>query len=171
MSRISPLTSTEAQAIGGQNGIRLKRMLDKAFKQLQDQVTDLEDAIRELAWLSSYTTPTNVVTAADVGSDCTITIATHTRVYPGSFIDDLSVAGGTITAQPFSTEFYVYYDDPDLTDTTPTYLVTTTAATAQVGAAPGRHFVGVVTTPANGAPPSTGGGGAPPGGNGGNPIP
>lgn len=127
-------------------------------------------AAKEAARTSSYTAPTSVLTAADVGSDATITIAAHTRVYPGA-IDDVALAGGTITGLPFSTAYYVYYDDATLADTTPSFLATTSVATAQVGAAAGRHFVGYVMTPADGGASSGGTGGSPPGGGGGNPIP
>lgn len=129
---------------------------------------------RETARINSYTTPTNVLTAADVGSDCTITIANHTRVYPvqGSIdVPDVAITGGTITGLAFATEFYVYYDDTTLEDTTPSFLSTETAATAQVGAAAGRHFVGVITTPTDGGGGTGGSGGTPPGGGGGNPLP
>lgn len=131
-------------------------------------------AARELARINSYTAPTSVLTAADVGTDATITIAAHTRVYPvqGSIdVPDLSIIGGTITGRAFSTQYYVYYDDTTLADTTPAYLFTTVAATAQVGAAAGRHFVGVITTPADGGGGTGGGGGSPPGGGGGFPLP
>lgn len=128
---------------------------------------DITAAIRDIARLSSYTAPTNVVTAADVGTDATITIAGHDRIYPGSFVPDLTVVGGSITGKAFSTTYYIYYDDPTLADTTPVFLATTDIATAQVGAADGRHFVGFVTTPADGGGSTSGGGGRPPGGGGG----
>lgn len=124
-------------------------------------------AVRESARINSYTTPTNVLTAADVGSTATITVAAHTRVYPvqGTYdVADVSVGGGTITGLAFSTEYAVYYDDTTLASTTPTYQATTTIKNAQVGAAAGRHFVGTVTTPADGGGGTTGGGGYPPGG-------
>jgi hypothetical protein len=128
----------------------------------------------ENARINSYTAPTNVLSAADVGSDATITIAAHTRVYPvqGSIdIPDLAVAGGTITGLGFTTDYYVYYDDTTLADTTPTYQATIDSAEAQVGGAAGRHFVGYIATPANGGGGTSGTGGAPPGGGGGNPLP
>ena len=132
---------------------------------------DLTNAIRDIARLSSYTAPTNVLTAADVGTDCTVTIAAHTRIYPGSFVADLAVGGGSVTGLSFSTAYYIYYDDTTLAVTAPAYQATTNAATAQVGAADGRHFVGVVTTPADGGGATGGSGGFPPGGGGGNPLP
>lgn len=160
---------------------------DALIQGLADAVADIATALtnagialdtatataRELARINSYTDPTSVVTAADAGADATITIANHTRVYPvqGSIdVPDLAIIGGTITGKAFSTQYFVYYDDTTLADTTPAYLSTTDAATAQVGTAAGRHFVGEVTTPADGGGGTTGGGGTPPGGGGG-PLP
>lgn len=124
-------------------------------------------ALKEAARISSYADPTAVLTAADAGTDASITIADHVRVYPakGDYdVDDLAVTGATLTGRAFSTEYFVYYDDPTLADTTPNYQTTTVFKDAQVGAAPGRHFVGGVTTPADGGGTTTGGGGRPPGG-------
>lgn len=133
-----------------------------------------EVTARELARINSYTIPTDVLTASDAGSDASIAIASHTRVYPvqgGIDVPDLAVTAGSVTGLAFSTTYYVYYDDPALEDVTPTFAATTNQATAQVGAATGRHFVGKVTTPADGGGGTSGGGGYPPGGGGGNPIP
>lgn len=132
------------------------------------------EAAREAARLSSYPLPTNVVSAADAGASCTITIAPHERVYPvqGDIdVPDLTLTGGSITGLPYSATLHVYYDDASLANPTPTFATTADPREAQVGAGVGRHWVGVVTTPAAGSPPSTGGGGYPPGGGGGNPIP
>jgi hypothetical protein len=79
-------------------------------------------------------------------------IASHTRVYPvqGSIdVPDVSITGGTLPGLAYTTTYYVYYDDTTLALTAPTFVATTTPATAQVGAAAGRHFVGVITTPAH----------------------
>lgn len=122
--------------------------------------------IMETARLNSYTNPTVVVTAADVGATATITIAAHTRVYPvnGPYdIADVAITAGSITGLGFSTKYWVYYDDTTLSSSAPTFLATTVAADSQVGAAYGRHFVGVITTPADGAGGTTGTGGTPPG--------
>lgn len=127
-------------------------------------------AAREAARLASYTSPTIVLTAADVGATATITIAAHTRVYPvqGTYdVPDVSISAGSITGRAFSTKYWVYYDDTTLAATGPTFLSTTTQLTAQVGSAAGRHLVGVVTTPADGAASTSGSGGLPPAGGGG----
>lgn len=131
-------------------------------------------AIRELARINSYTTPTDVLTGQDAGANARIVIANHTRVYPvqGAYdVPDLAITGTTLTGLAYTTTYYVYYDDPTLANPTPSFLTTTSAATAQPGAAAGRHFVGVVTTPAAGGGNTSGNGGYPPGGGGGNPIP
>jgi exo-beta-1,3-glucanase (GH17 family) len=127
-------------------------------------------AARESARISSYPNPGSVLTADDVGSDSTITITSHTRVYPvqGSVdVPDVAITGGTITGKAFSTRYYIYYDDTTLANPTPTFLATTSSATAQVGAAAGRHFIGFVDTPADGGTSTGGQGGGPPGGGGG----
>lgn len=127
-------------------------------------------ASREAARLASYTVPTVVLTAADVGSDATITIAAHTRVYPvqGTYdVPDVSISAGSITGRAFSTKYWVYYDDTTLAATGPTFVSTTTQLTAQMGTAAGRHLVGVVTTPADGGGGTSGSGGLPPAGGGG----
>lgn len=134
-----------------------------------------EASARELARINSYTTPTSVLSASDNGSDARITVIGHTRVYPvqGSIdVPDVAIEGPVnLNGLAFSTGYYVYYDDTTLSDTTPSYQTTTSAADAQVGKAAGRHFVGYVMTPADGGGSTGGTGGSPPGGGGGNPIP
>jgi hypothetical protein len=133
--------------------------------------SDATDAAREAARINSYPNPgVGIVTASDAGTDATVTIANHTRVYPvqGSIdVPDVAITGGSITGLAYTTTYFIYYDDTTLADTTPTFHATTVSADAQVGAAAGRHFVGYVTTPASGGGSTSGGGGAPPGGGGG----
>jgi len=133
--------------------------------------SDATASYREAARINSYPNPgVGIVSASDAGASATVTIASHTRVYPvegGIDVPDVSISGGSITGLAYSTTYFVYYDDTTLASTAPTFLATTSSATAQVGAAPGRHFVGYVTTPASGGGSTSGGGGAPPGGGGG----
>lgn len=92
------------------------------------------------------------LSAADAGTDATITVSSHTRVYGNG--TSVSVAGGTITGQPYSTTLYVYYDDPARAGGTVTYQATTSDTTAaQAG---NRHVVGQVTTPAAAGGPAPG---------------
>jgi len=144
--------------------------IQAAMAAAQAAQTDATNAARETARLNSYPNPGNVLTATDAGTDATITIASHKRVYPvqGSVsIPSVTVAAGTITGLAYSTRYFVFYDDLSLANTTPTFQATTNSATAQVGAAAGRHFVGYVTTPVAGGSGTGGTGGAPPGGGGG----
>lgn len=122
---------------------------------------------REAARITSYPSSSAILSAADVGSSCTITVANHTRIYPvqGNIdVADVALTGGQVTGLAFSTIYYVYYDDTTLANTAPTFLATTMASTAAAGAAAGRHYVGSVTTPADGAAATTGGGYKAPGG-------
>jgi hypothetical protein len=110
---------------------------------------------------ASWTSPGAVLTAADVGTSATITIAAHTRKWGDG--TSTAVAGGSITGRSFSTAYYVYYTDTTQSDTTPSYLSTTDPNTAAPNAASGRVYVGKITTPADGGG-STSGGTVPPGG-------
>lgn len=159
---------------------QIAKRLETSITEIQEAL-DLAEAAQEsaddarnlAARTGSYTSPTVVLTGTDAGATASITIASHTRIYPSNDdfpVDPVSVTGGSLTGLAFSTTYYVYYDDETLSDTTPVFQSTTTAATAQVGAGPGRHFVGVVTTPADGGGNTGGTGGTPPGGGGG-PLP
>ncbi len=176
--QLDDLTQAQADIVAAQADIAA------LVSDLADAVADIQtaqaaadaaqaDAIaaaREAARIVSYPNPGSILTAADAGSDASITIANHTRVYPvqGSIdVPDVSITGGSITALAFSTRYFIYYDDTTLANTTPTFVATTDSATAQVGAAAGRHFLGYVTTPADGGGSTGGTGGGPPGGGGG----
>lgn len=147
--------------------------IQTSFNELESFVTDLriaqeqaEAAAREAARVNSYPAPTNVLTAADVGATVTITVAAHTRIYPiqGAYdVPDVTINGGTITDLSFSTTYWVYYDDETLENNSPTFVATSVINDAQVGAYPGRHLVGFITTPANGAGGTSGTGTRPPG--------
>lgn len=107
---------------------------------------------------ASYVTGLTL-TAADAGTNATITISAHTRVYGNG--TSLAVSGGSLTALSYSTRYYVYYVDATRANTTPTYQATTDPFTAaQTG---DTHLVGSVTTPAAAAGNTTGGGTQPPG--------
>ena len=160
------------EAIEGQEGTQDQLITDlaAAVADIAQAQADATAAARETARINSYPNPGTIVTAADVGTDCDITIANHTRVYPvqGSIdVPDVAITGATLHGLAFSTQYWVYYDDTTMAVTAPTFVATTTSATAQVGAAAGRHFVGFVTTPADGGAPATGGGGGTPSGGGG----
>lgn len=99
------------------------------------------------------------ITASDAGTDATVTISGHTRVYGDGAT--VSVTGGSVTGLSYSTLYYVYYDQPSRAGGSVTYQVTTSAPTAaQTG---NRHLVGSVTTPAAAGAPTDGGLVQPPG--------
>lgn len=194
--RLTRLDASLPLTAGGDlPSIQFLALFNKAMGQIEEEVGALAAAAaaqaaasasaRELARINSYTDPTNVLSGTDEAVGASITIAAHTRVYPvqGSIdvADVVIPAPVTLTVEADgstgiinSTQFSIYYDDTALTDTTPDYKAVRTStshATAQPGAAAGRHFVGVVTTPANGAGGTSGTGGSPPGGGGGTPLP
>jgi hypothetical protein len=92
---------------------------------------------------NSYVTGVTI-TATDVGTNVTLTISAHTRVYGDG--TSVAVSAGSITGLPYSTLEYVYYDDAARVGGPVVYLATTSSATAaQAGI---RHTVGSATTPA-----------------------
>lgn len=130
---------------------------------------EIEDTLNLLNLVNS--TPTGcTITAADVGSDATITVSNHTRVYGDG--ESVSVTGGTVTGKSFSTLYFIYYDDEERDGGAVTYAAATTyldACPSQTN--PDRHFVGSVTTPANGAANTSGDPSTPPVWGGSGPIP
>lgn len=94
------------------------------------------------------------LTAADVGSDATITIASHNVHFDGN---TLAYNSGSITGLSFATTYYVYTDDALKAGGTVTYVSSTTATDMMGSTA--RYYVGEVTTPTDGGGGTTGGGG------------
>jgi len=99
------------------------------------------------------------LTATDAGSDATITISAHDRIYADG--TTVSVNGGSVTGLLYSTLYFVYYDDASRAGGAVTYVVTTNTADAvQTG---NRHLVGDVTTPVAAGADTDGGIVVPPG--------
>lgn len=120
---------------------------------------DLADALLAIKIGLSY--PSGItITAADVGSNCTITISSHTRHYGDG--TTLAISADTVTNRAFSTTYYLYYNDSSCADTTPNILSTTNPNNAVPNKTAGRHYVGEVTTPADGAAASDGDSASPP---------
>jgi hypothetical protein len=113
---------------------------------------------------ASYTAPGTILTATDAGSNATITVAAHNRVYGD--IGNVSVNGGTITGLSYSTVYYVYYDQTSRAGGTVTYVADTNVNHALPNKAAGRHYCGSVTTPASGGGSTSGGASAPAAGGG-----
>lgn len=117
-----------------------------------------EDAAAATAIASSYVTGLTI-TATDAGANVTVNISAHTRVYADG--TSVSVNAGSVTALSYSTEYYIYYDQPSRAGGAVTYQATTSVTTAaQVG---DRHTVGKTMTPAAAAPDTTGNPVLPPG--------
>lgn len=99
------------------------------------------------------------MTASDAGSDATVTISAHTRIYGDG--TSVSVNGGSVTGLAYSTGYFIYYDQASRAGGAVTYQATTSAATAaQTG---DRHSLGAVATPAGGGGPVDGNVNLPPG--------
>lgn len=95
--------------------------------------------------LANSTVTGLTITATDAGSDASIDIGAHTRVYGDS--TTAAVSGGTITGLAYSTAYWVYYDAPKGTTGAVTYQAATTIQGNATGNA-NRHFVGAINTPA-----------------------
>lgn len=113
----------------------------------------------EASALATSGTSGLTITATDAGSNVTVSISAHTRVYGDG--TSVSVNSGNITALAYSTVYYIYYDQASRAGGAVTYQATTSQATAaQTG---DRHSLGAVTTPAAAAGPVTGSPNLPPG--------
>lgn len=113
----------------------------------------------EASSLATSGTSGLTMTATDAGTDATINISAHTRVYGDG--TSVSVSAGSVTGLSYSTAYYVYYDQASRAGGAVTYLATTSQATAaQTG---DRHSLGGQTTPAAAAGPVTGKPNLPPG--------
>jgi hypothetical protein len=94
----------------------------------------------------------NPLSALDAGTDASIVIANHTRLYADG--TSVAVTGTTLNGLTYSTEYWVYYDDPTHSGGAVSYVATIVSTdAAQVGV---RHLVGSITTPAAAAPDATG---------------
>jgi hypothetical protein len=86
------------------------------------------------------------LTATDAGTDVTINISAHTRIYGDG--TSVSVSAGSVSGVAYDTYYYIYYDQASRVGGAVTYEVTTDpTVAAQVG---DRHVVGGVQTPALG---------------------
>lgn len=130
---------------------------DAAAAAAQGAANNVTDAA---SLANSYVTGITV-TATDIGASVTISISAHTRVYGDG--TSVSVSGGVITGQPYSTTLYIYYDQASRAGGSVTYVATTNID--DVAQLNDRHSVAQVDTPAAAAPPNNGGGVRPPGGN------
>jgi hypothetical protein len=113
------------------------------------------------ALANSYVTGITIG-ATDAGTNATITISAHSRIYAYVPPTTVSVTGGSITGLTYSTTYFIYYDQASRLGGAVTYV--TTLNNVDVAQINDRHSVAQITTPAATAPASTGGGVRPPGG-------
>lgn len=122
-----------------------------------DQAAQLKLLKRVTSWPYGVT-----LTGTDAGSDATVTISAHTRIYGNG--DTVAISSGSITGLAYSTTYGIYYDDSTLAVTSPTFLSTTTTSNSLPTANASRHHIGVITTPAASDPDTGGDPSSPPGG-------
>ncbi len=128
---------------------------------LQDQLstlTGLDGSISDVLSAAESAVVVNsgtlnaTLTGRDAGSTASIDVSGHVRVYGDGAT--VSVNPGSINGLAFGTTYYVYYDQESREGGAVPYQATSVKLTAvQTGA---RHFVGVVTTPANGSADTSG---------------
>jgi hypothetical protein len=87
----------------------------------------------------------NPLSAADVGSYTTITIAAHTVQMASGLV---SYNSGSISYKPFATAYYIYCDDYDVIGGAVTYIATTTVQNLTADSA--RRYIGRIVTPSDG---------------------
>ena len=151
----SVLKQIETSINGIQDALTAAGIANAAAVAAQNAASTAQNAVK----LTTSGTTGLTITATDAGSNVTITISSHTRVYGDGAT--VSVNSGSLTGLNYTTTYYIYYDDSSFAGGAVTYQATTSQMTAaQTGV---RHLVGGVTTPAAGGTPSDGGGFGPPG--------
>ncbi|WP_294191121.1 hypothetical protein [uncultured Sphingomonas sp.] len=121
-------------------------------------------AINQLIIANSYPLGVSIISSDDAGN-AKVTISNHQRVYQDRTVD---VTGATLTGLQNSTDYYLFYDDPDRAGGVVTIEATTTYGDAFTSSAyPARHYLGFVTSATTGGGDTGGGGATPPGGGGG----
>lgn len=109
-----------------------------------DNAEAVGEGAERIASLANSGVSGAVLSATDAGTDATVSVTAHTRLYGNG--TSVLVDAGSVTGLAYSTAYYVYYDDPSRTGGAVTYQATTSEATAaQTG---DRHLVGTVATPA-----------------------
>jgi len=132
-----------------QTGQERDELLDAALKPYGWQLAIIRTAtINNPRDTSDVSRP--LLKASDAGSTATISVARHDWDYPDG-AGDITRELGTVTGLSFATTYHVYFDDPDLDLAAPTYHATTDQAAALNSSDhPDRHYLGSITTPADG---------------------
>lgn len=156
----------------GQPDYAFMQWMDQFAKEIEKSVEDIlqaqstanyakttAESAQDTAKLSNSGTDNLTITSTDAGSDASVTISAHTRLYSDG--TSVSVDSGSITGLSYSTLYYIYYQDSSFAGGAVTYQTTTDMATAaQAG---DTHLVGSVTTAASGGVDTGGGVLGPPG--------
>ncbi len=150
---LAAVVAAQAAADDAQTAADTAQAAAVAADTAADAAQTSADGANSVASLTNSGVTGATITATDAGTDVTIAVSAHTRVYGDG--STLAIAGpANLTGRAYSTTYFIYYDDATRADTTPSYQTTTSEATAaQVG---DRHLVGMVITPAAAAPPTDG---------------
>ena len=130
----------------------------------QQAAADAQAAADQVAAAGALTSsyPQGVsIAATDAGTDATVTISAHTRIYADG--TSASVNSGVLTGLLYDTSYWIAYDDPTRSGGAVTYVAYTTPQGNGTGSV-SRHFVGAVQTPTSGGLDTDGVGSQPPGG-------
>lgn len=127
----------------------------QAANDAQQAATDAQQAANSAgstSKLSNSGVDGLALSATDTGTDVTISVSNHTRVYSDS--TQVAVSGGNLPGYTYETVYYIFYNDPEFLGGNVSYQVTTVKTeAAQTGT---RHLVGQIFTPAAGGTDSTG---------------
>lgn len=134
---------------------------DSAASSAATAQSAVEDVASNSSLILGYVDPASILTATDAGANATITIAGHNRIYGDG--TTVAVTGAALTALAYSTSYAVYYDDLARAGGAVTYHATTDPIVAAADIVTGRHFVGLVVTPAALGVPNDGIGAVPSG--------
>lgn len=150
--QIDAITQAQAAADTAQAAANTAQAAAAAADTAASNAQGAADSANATAAITNSYVTGSTITATDAGSDVTATISAHTRAYADG--TTVAVSGGNVTGLSYTTDYYIYYDQPSRSGGAVTYQATTSAGTAaQIG---DRHLVGSVTTPAAAAPPTGG---------------
>ena len=150
MSRIESVVNDQAALLAAVAAAQAAaETAQTAADNAQAAVDDVAAVAEDLSLQNSF--PSGIsLSAADAGTNVTVTISAHTRNYGDG--TSVAVSAGTVTGLPYSATRFIYYDDASRAGGAVSYL----ASTSEIVQAGNRHSVGGVITPAAGLPPNDG---------------
>ena len=136
--------AAQAAAVVAQGAAEAAQTAAEAAQLAAENAQTSSDEAAAAQSLSASGTSGCTITATDAGSNATITISAHNRIYGDG--SSVAVAGGSIPTLSYSTGYYIYYSDPTRAGGSVTYGASTDPdAAVQSG---NNHSVGAVLTPA-----------------------